>query len=195
MLARVLRTLLRWLTSLSAALCVLTFVFWVRSYWIYDYVGVIGTRGALNSDWAGGSWHGAYRHGLTSTSSAVLQLTWRRQPASVVRNLWTYEQGETVYLRIGDRFFVRYYPDDPSNKRVYDVFAPAWLPPIILSPGLWMWARRKYRHFLAHTRRKAGLCVACGYDIRESSGRCPECGEAIPAPIGDRHDSAPEGSR
>src|SRR5437667_1631365 len=30
-------------------------------------------------------------------------------------------------------------------------------------------------------RRHRGLCLMCGYDLRASSGRCPECGHESPA--------------
>ena len=41
------------------------------------------------------------------------------------------------------------------------------------------WRRAKYAK-----RRAMGLCPTCGYDLRASKERCPECGTAIPADSG-----------
>jgi hypothetical protein len=61
----------------------------------------------------------------------------------------------------------------------YHIFAiPYWiiiLPTAIL-PILWLRYRRRQR-----LRAKSGHCLSCGYDLRESKEKCPECGAAIPA--------------
>jgi hypothetical protein len=58
---------------------------------------------------------------------------------------------------------------------------PIWSILLVLSilplrTAILSWRRRRRERM-----REAGLCVRCGYDLRASSGRCPECATAIDA--------------
>jgi hypothetical protein len=46
-----------------------------------------------------------------------------------------------------------------------------------LPPMVWLLAPGTRAAF--ERRRERGLCVRCGYDLRATVARCPECGEEI----------------
>ena len=50
---------------------------------------------------------------------------------------------------------------------------PHWFVALLtmVVPLVWLWRRTR-----ATRRRRANQCASCGYDLRASAGRCPECG-------------------
>lgn len=171
-----------WLFNLAAGvslvLCVATAVLWVRSYWTSDAVGftrqvpvpasriVWSTTGSIT-----------YRH-LTHTAGSLTAY----QSAG-----WVYEHGPAVSFDFGPnihRFLGIAYADNTWNRGVFSgtreiaVRVPYWL--LLAVTGALPIAR-----FLLSPRRRraaraaAGLCVTCGYDLRATPERCPECG-AVP---------------
>jgi hypothetical protein len=67
----------------------------------------------------------------------------------------------------------------PKADRLYYWFIlPCWMAAIVFGalPLRWALGLRRRR---AARRAKAGLCTACGYDLRATPGRCPECGAAM----------------
>jgi hypothetical protein len=105
--------------------------------------------------------HGSYQS--VSTVGAVGHHLMRWQAALAVDN---------QFYRVGG-------PSGVNRVSVSTIAIP--FPSLILfavMPLLILWASRRYCQRISQSRKKAGLCMYCGYDLRATNGRCPECGAA-----------------
>ena len=70
------------------------------------------------------------------------------------------------------------FPGAPPTRYTSFIF-PIWFPTLLLAiwPGLRL---RRWR--IVRRRSKMGLCTTCGYDLRATPQRCPECGTVAAAP-------------
>lgn len=75
----------------------------------------------------------------------------------------------------------------PLGFRFRAVTAPHWFWILLtgIPPAIWFHHRR--RHAL---RLRRGLCLTCGYDLRASKERCPECGTLMQADAESHSQSA-----
>jgi hypothetical protein len=90
--------------------------------------------------------------------------------------------GARAWTAGGFELFHKSYAIPTFSDRQWSITAPAWffamlfaLPPLIRLAGL-------RRALIARRRRRMGLCARCGFDLRASPYRCPECG-AVPSSI------------
>jgi hypothetical protein len=57
---------------------------------------------------------------------------------------------------------------------------PHWFLAMVWAIPPLLWVRRLLKEQRAARRRRARVCAACGYDLRATRDRCPECGAAVP---------------
>ena len=156
------RRLLNLLAAVSLVLCVATAALWVRSE--RDYLDI---------------WHCRDGLGIASCRGRI-QLMLESNPSGRAyeppRQLGdSFLAGESLVLTVssyhGRRLDLRL--DWRSIKQGYVVMFPHWLLLVAFAvpatPAFFVeLARRR--------RRKSGCCASCGYDLRATPERCPECG-------------------
>ena len=68
----------------------------------------------------------------------------------------------------------------PQSRAGLIIF-PYWFAALVLGLPTLLLSVMSFRANRAHRRILRGCCVACGYDLRASPQRCPECGRAVAA--------------
>jgi hypothetical protein len=185
---RLRRCILNALGLLSLLLCVLTAGLWARSYHVPDSVGhsrCWATRqdGKLIEHRASEyfeSHKGSLRIGFSRIHGRPDTLGWIGPRDSVVvveYDSWAASHDGADIERRPGLFIERGAPPTPgqwgdSGFWLY-LGIPYWLLTALLLPLPSLCLVR----FLRLRVKGVGCCRACGYDLRATPGRCPECGE------------------
>jgi hypothetical protein len=183
-----LRRLFTLLSALSLLLCVATVALWVRSYWVaYEYayeryegnpddrpLVVRSTRISLSrggveaSRWlytAGADW-------VVSKFAEGIPLTyWEESEATRYPSLQETHVPILARLGLGWGGYARRDPNLSVDGGW--VVIPLWVVAVAFAA---LPAARLMRGTLAARSARAGSCRVCGYDLRATPGRCPECG-------------------
>ena len=197
---RLRRVIFSLLAPVSAMLCIVTVVLWVRSYRIADYVSCGHHRVTL----APTTWFDAHWELLLSSSGdgwlwarldgGRAELQGRPKPTRLPDGLWCNCGHEEPSTDMGnylpgqwwhgfDLWWESHQPTDfgSQNYRIIRewagwIGAPAWFvaPLLAVLPVLWLKRLRT-----AMRRTKVGHCDVCGYDLRATPSRCPECGAPV----------------
>jgi len=87
----------------------------------------------------------------------------------------------TLYRFTGVYTFQEQCPSGPGTEAIYIVGAPCWLVAVVCAIPMALRLREPLRR---RSRRRRGCCLTCGYDLRSSIDRCPECGMVAATPRG-----------
>jgi hypothetical protein len=193
------RRLFNVLAAVSLVPCLATGVSGIRSIWTGDLLVVrVGhpacdTRSSFNLWMDCGELTAMFsvymRQGMDAGGSFGRPISWAsqptppRQPLTLTQVRWEAQQEAQGWIRHIGPF--RYRRSDDANlmgtwrDRTWQVCAPAWSVCALTGalPAMWFVRRRRWR--AAH-RRRNNCCATCGYDLRATPDRCPECG-AIPS--------------
>lgn len=187
------RRLFTILSVVSLVLCIVTLALWARSYWAGDSFGIgqwtVDRADTQYVQWtatgmATGGGHfafGTLTNGLAPSPSA------QKLPAR-----WFWGWGSGGLLQYRSLAGLNPGPIGLTHLAFRLTFSTNPYGSLLILPG-WFLALLfgvlpAIRHRLAgrwrrQSRSRQGLCITCGYDLRASQDRCPECSTPIPVDL------------
>ena len=166
-------------SALSLLLLLAVIVAWVRSYSGITYITYSGwTQPAVGS----GPPRVRDRYGiLTRAGKANFGRFWFWNPGknTPLQYRWKYERPprSSQFGAIPPHSFLGFgYGNQGSPLYSVGLRVPLWFITALLGVLPLTWLVRVFRH----RRRDPHACRICGYDLRASNDRCPECGTLIP---------------
>ncbi|MGH7179663.1 MAG: hypothetical protein ACREJC_19970 [Tepidisphaeraceae bacterium] len=181
--------------AMSLLLCLATAVLWIRSYWAWDEIGHLTATGAGNPrvmstfrmNSAGGVLHVSI---WKAFSGPKQRLKFRLTPENYAEWGWesvsagrtTSTQSKGILERAGFSWRFADAPSGDGEHRDFEWVAssPYWAVALVLALP-WYFAPIYWKRRRRARRKVVGQCQRCGYDLRASPQRCPECGTATPA--------------
>ena len=154
------RHLFTFCSVLSLLLCFVVSGLWVRSYYRFDTFSIRTTdRALVIATPAARVWF------VYDSRPPLYSISSERQPFRDVDRL---ASNWTGVRQLGGISWVN-FPD------LRAIVVPTWLVAALTAvmPGARLAGR-----LTRCQRRKAGFCPTCGYDLRATPDRCPECGSA-----------------
>lgn len=171
---------------------------WVRSYWVgeditvyglprYDHLAPIIGGFHIRSG-KGGLWlnTGVALTPLSEGSVAVLKVeepVWDREVLNAPPHYPILRDNPQRWHWRALGFDGRIESSKTAHAyyRVYRVVFPYWVPAALAAVIPAMSLRATLRRRTARKRVRNHQCASCGYDLRASTNRCPECGQSVPA--------------
>jgi hypothetical protein len=188
-MSRLARHVFTAVAALSLLLCLAVGVPWVRSYHAKEVLDwrtpsgwreIVAVRGYLTFN----VFHSDPRR---IPRYQVQPLRYRRQSIEPWHvewsHYWLYEMGGSSDDKLSQWRWAGISWHERRNARLGRLHASALVPLRALAlitavlPLAWACLRVR-QHLLARRRLTQGLCQTCGYDLRATPLRCPECGHA-----------------
>lgn len=178
---------------------VLTTVLTAASYWHYSWTMKGGTtialsKGSFICSWGAGSKPAKHLAGYSNMKTNWVpklnssRLTLPTAPPAAATPIVV--QGRTAYLYADGTVGMTPSPLPVALPGapvpvpgLRTLVVPFWIPFGLI--GHVVWRLRFSPANLRRRRIKLGLCLACGYDLRASKERCPECGSKIHSAISE----------